>query len=232
MTSNSTPRLPKSRNPNYRNPEIPLLRRSTAVNSPLIQRSAQFRVPGVRYAKARTLCPLHLPVSELPKYRNGISSPLVSQNLIGSLLPFHVSPSPCFGFSPLTVSRSLSLETSETPNSEVPKNLLCPHTKTSFSRFGDLISQGFWLTLRTFEPRNAEMIDVPISQDQWTPLSILAAPLQILRSLAISGILLGEFSTVQISSSKISGSKLTLRLSSGTYPSARWLKFPSALQTP
>jgi hypothetical protein len=61
-----------NRIPNMLNPEIPkhyysLPRRSTAVIFPLIQRLAQFHVPGVRNAKSRTLCLLHLPGTQISK---------------------------------------------------------------------------------------------------------------------------------------------------------------------
>jgi hypothetical protein len=43
--------------------------------------------------------------------------------------------------------------------------MLVSTTKTSFSCFMDLIHQGFWLTLQTFEPRNVEMVyDLNISK--------------------------------------------------------------------
>jgi hypothetical protein len=163
---------------------------------------------------------------KLSKYRNG-TSPHCFTNLDrkSPILP-RVASSLFQGFLP-TVSRSLSLETSETLNSEVPKKTGFPTHENLLFVFGDLISQGFWLTLRTFEPRNAEMVDDLNRSSRSTLTYLLKGIYPMLNSpatsldptvLAISGILLGEFSTVQISSSKISGSKLTLRLSSGTYP--------------
>jgi len=79
MSCNSTPRLPKSRNLNYQNPEFPLLRTSTVVNSPLIQWSVIFFILRVRYDKAQTFYPLHLSVSKITKFRNGTMSILAFQ---------------------------------------------------------------------------------------------------------------------------------------------------------
>jgi hypothetical protein len=99
-----------------------------------------------------------LPKSLNPTFQNG-TSPHCFPNSTGSLLSFHVSPPLHFKFSPLLCPDLSPSRLPKPQTSKFWKLMLVSTTKTSFSCFGDLIRQGFWLTLQTFEPRNVEMVD-------------------------------------------------------------------------